>query len=155
LHDALPICQFSNEMPSLMVPCTAAMNSCSLMPSIWWKLRKVGTVASPTPTVPITSDSTSTMSSTLPSILDSAAAAIQPAVPPPAMTTRLTCRPWVSLASLFTAVSSAVDAFQQARAQAAGAVLVQRRQHAAGMFGDVRGGVRVGLEHVVAEGLLP
>ena len=44
-------------------------------------------VASPTPTVPISSDSTKVMSSVLPMTLPRAAAAIQPAVPPPAITT--------------------------------------------------------------------
>ena len=47
-------------------------------------------VASPTPTVPISSDSTSLMSSSLPSVFDRPAATIQPAVPPPAITTRRT-----------------------------------------------------------------
>ena len=44
-------------------------------------------VASPTPTVPISSDSTRVMSSVLPRSFASDAAAIQPAVPPPATTT--------------------------------------------------------------------
>ena len=44
-------------------------------------------VASPTPTVPISSDSTRVMPMVLPISRDKAAAAIQPAVPPPAMTT--------------------------------------------------------------------
>jgi hypothetical protein len=43
-------------------------------------------VASPTPTVPISSDSISLMSSSFPNVLESAAATIQPAVPPPAIT---------------------------------------------------------------------
>ena len=49
-----------------------------------------GTVDSPTPMVPISSDSTSVMSSSLPNCVDSVIAATQPAVPPPAMTTFLT-----------------------------------------------------------------
>jgi len=39
------------------------MNSRSSMPSSWWKVCSDGMVASPTPTVPISSDSTSRMSS--------------------------------------------------------------------------------------------
>jgi hypothetical protein len=50
-------------------------------------------VDSPTPIVPISSDSTRTMSSTVPSSRPSAAATTQPAVPPPAMTTRLIAGP--------------------------------------------------------------
>ena len=53
-----------------------------------WKARIGGMVDSPTPTVPISSDSTSTRSSSPWNCCDSAAAAIQPAVPPPAITTR-------------------------------------------------------------------
>jgi len=45
-----------------------------------------GTVASPTPTVPIASDSTKQMDDAAPNTFASAAAAIQPAVPPPMMT---------------------------------------------------------------------
>ncbi len=52
----------------------------------------VGIVASPTPTVPISSDSSSVMSSELPNWLASAVAVIQPAVPPPRMTTERTRR---------------------------------------------------------------
>lgn len=79
-------------MPSLIVPWTAAMNSCSPISSRRWNVTSVGIVASPTPTVPISSDSISVMSRTLPRVRDKAAAAIQPAVPPPAMTTRRTGR---------------------------------------------------------------
>ena len=43
-------------------------------------------VPSPTPTVPMASDSTRRIVYTLPSTLDSAAAVIQPAVPPPTIT---------------------------------------------------------------------
>src|ERR1700756_1700973 len=46
-----------------------------------------GIVASPTPIVPMASDSTSRIEGCLPISLESAAAAIQPAVPPPTITT--------------------------------------------------------------------
>jgi hypothetical protein len=46
-------------------------------------------VDSPTPIVPIASDSTRVSSIALPNVRASAAAAIQPAVPPPATTMRL------------------------------------------------------------------
>src|SRR5881394_718372 len=74
-------------MPSLKVALVAFMNSCSLMPSMRLKLMMSGMVASPTPMVPISSDSTSVIV-TLPGLnrLDSAVAVIQPAEPPPAMT---------------------------------------------------------------------
>ncbi|MNL85003.1 hypothetical protein D3C87_2131610 [compost metagenome] len=48
------------------------------------KWRMCGTVASPTPTVPISADSTRRMAMGRPvSLADRAAAVIQPAVPPP------------------------------------------------------------------------
>src|SRR3954462_11688729 len=74
-------------MPSLNVPWLAARNSSSLIPSMLLKATSGGMVASPTPTVPISSDSTRAMS-TLPfsSRQEKAAAAIHPAVPPPTMT---------------------------------------------------------------------
>ena len=43
-------------------------------------------VASPTPTVPIASDSTKVIVQSLPTASDSAAAVIQPALPPPTIT---------------------------------------------------------------------
>jgi hypothetical protein len=76
-------------MPSLKVACVARIKSRSSISRKRWKVRIVGIVASPTPTVPISSDSISTMSSKGPRCFDSAAAATQPAVPPPAITTRL------------------------------------------------------------------
>ena len=79
--------QFSNEIASLKVAAIARMNSCSSMLSSRWNVRIGGTVDSPTPTVPICSDSTRMISRMPRNCCDSAAAAIQPAVPPPAMTT--------------------------------------------------------------------
>ena len=81
--------QFSKRMPSLKLDWVSRTNARSSMPSSWWKVRAVGMVDSPTPIVPISSDSTRMMSSRGPSCRPSAAATIQPAVPPPAMTTRL------------------------------------------------------------------
>ena len=82
--------QFSNQMATLNVAAHSRMNSRSSMPNNWWKATMGGTVDSPTPMVPISSDSTSVMSSSSPNCFDSAMAATQPAVPPPAMTTFLT-----------------------------------------------------------------
>ena len=57
------------------------------MPSTRLNSRIGGIVASPTPTVPIFSDSIKRMPMVDPIVRASSAAAIQPAVPPPAMTT--------------------------------------------------------------------
>src|SRR6187401_3536773 len=79
--------QSTNWMPSLNVPRTARTNSTSSICSELLKARRCGTVASPTPTVPMSSDSMSVMSQPLPlSACARPAAAIQPAVPPPTMT---------------------------------------------------------------------
>src|SRR5688500_2326143 len=76
-----------NSMPSLKVACVALMNSCSLRPRMRLKLMMSGMVASPTPIVPISSDSTSVIDTSFGSSrLDNAAAVIHPAEPPPAMT---------------------------------------------------------------------
>src|SRR5689334_13841292 len=80
--------QFTNSMPSLKVPRERASSWSSSTPNHWLNLRMEGIVASPTPTVPISSDSTSTISSiwrrrTRPS----QAAVIHPAVPPPTIAT--------------------------------------------------------------------
>src|SRR5690348_13629101 len=73
-------------MPSLKVPRTARTNSTSSMRSESLKARRWGTVASPTPTVPMSSDSISRIETGSSSVRARAAAAIQPAVPPPTMT---------------------------------------------------------------------
>src|SRR5687767_11892565 len=79
--------QSTNWMPSLNVPLTARTNSTSSICRLWLNARRCGTVASPTPTVPMSSDSMSVIAQPLPlSACASAAAAIQPAVPPPTMT---------------------------------------------------------------------
>src|SRR6187455_1930511 len=79
--------QSTNWIPSLNVPRTARTNSTSSICSELLKARRCGTVASPTPTVPMSSDSMSVMSQPLPlSACARPAAAIHPAVPPPTMT---------------------------------------------------------------------
>src|SRR6478609_1372399 len=79
--------QSTNWMPSLNVPRTARTNSTSSMRRDSLKARRCGTVASPTPTMPMSSDSTSTIAQPLSfSVCARPAAAIQPAVPPPTMT---------------------------------------------------------------------
>src|SRR5688572_5939224 len=78
--------QSTNWMPSLNVPRTARTNSTSSMRSESLNARRCGTVASPTPTVPMSSDSISRIEAVDPSVCARAAAAIQPAVPPPTMT---------------------------------------------------------------------
>src|SRR4051812_41157547 len=73
-------------MPSLNVALVARRNSAWSRPSPRIKLWICGMVASPTPTVPISSDSTNVMDARLPRKRANVAAATQPAVPPPAIT---------------------------------------------------------------------
>src|SRR5262245_31748856 len=79
-------------MPSLKVPCVCRRNSSSSIFRSLLNCAIAGMVASPTPTMPISEDSTTVMVRRGPNTRASAAAVIQPAVPPPAMTTDLISR---------------------------------------------------------------
>jgi hypothetical protein len=75
-------------MPSFRVARVSRMNSASSSPIRLLKSRIGGTVASPTPTMPMSSDSTRVTRACGPSVRCRAAAAIQPAVPPPTIRMR-------------------------------------------------------------------
>src|SRR6185312_3170461 len=74
---------------SLKVPLVALSIASSSMPRKRLTFRIWGMVDSPTPTVPMASDSTTWIPRLSPIARLKTAAAIQPAVPPPTMTTRL------------------------------------------------------------------
>src|SRR5210317_1566424 len=74
-------------MASLKVPCALDKNSASSIFSRRCSVLKGGIVASPTPTVPMASDSTSTTLRLAPISRAIDAAAVHPAVPPPTTTT--------------------------------------------------------------------
>jgi hypothetical protein len=75
-----------NSMPSLKLACVARTNSRSSMPSTLLKNCSGGIVASPTPTVPISSDSIKVTDCVPFSAWARQAAAIHPAEPPPTIT---------------------------------------------------------------------
>src|SRR6185312_6407727 len=75
-------------MASLNVACVLRRKSFSSTPSMALNCRIGGTVASPTPTVPISGDSITVIAQVCFSTRESAAAAIHPAVPPPRIAMR-------------------------------------------------------------------
>ena len=82
--DARPIDELDAQ---LNVAWVCAINSRSSMPMRRLKKRMCGSVASPTPTMPISLDSMRRIGPTFfPKTEASAAAVIQPAVPPPTIT---------------------------------------------------------------------
>jgi hypothetical protein len=62
MYDCPTRYQSTNSIPSLMLACVARMNSFSSIFMVLLKSAIGGMVASPTPTVPISSDSISSMS---------------------------------------------------------------------------------------------
>ncbi len=79
--------QSRSSMPSLNVACVSRMNSFSSISSMRLNSEIIGIVDSPTPTVPMSSDSISLMLYWPLSTWESAAAVIHPDVPPPTITT--------------------------------------------------------------------
>src|SRR5690606_38063975 len=108
-------------------------------------------VDSPTPTVPMRSDSTKVISSSGPRLRASAAATVHPAVPPPAMTTRFTACPSKSSLPL----DSPVQPVEQSRPQPPGPGPVDRREVTLRVLGQVRARPRRLAEDVVIEQRAP
>src|SRR5687768_6083975 len=133
-------------MPSLKLAWVAQTKSRSFSPRSSWKLRAVGIVDSPTPTVPIASDSTSVISISAPRCLTSAAATAQPAVPPPAITARLT-----TCSCNVPSLSSPIQPIEQKRPQPPRLHLVHWREVALCVRRQVLGGPPGWAEHVVVE----
>src|SRR5687767_10555968 len=131
-------------MPSLKVAAVARMNSCSSMLSSRWNARIGGIVDSPTPTVPISSDSTSVTSTIPRNCWDSAAAAIQPAVPPPAITTLFI--------SMFM---SAIEPTEQHGPDLPRPRLVDGAEHPARLLRETFAGASRRTEDVVLDDVLP
>src|SRR3546814_16097280 len=80
------VCSSDLSMPSLNVPCDARSTSFSSRPRNALTSRICGMVASPTPTMPISSDSIKRMRTGCTMALARIAAAIKPPVTPPPMT---------------------------------------------------------------------
>src|SRR5688572_11867496 len=107
-----------------------------------------GNVASPTPTVPISSDSTSTISSSSPNCCDSAAAVTQPAVPPPVITTFLT-------AGASKRTSSTIQTTEQEGAQTSRLDFIHGPEVASSVFGKMFACGIAGPEYVIVEDFPP
>src|SRR5688572_12568496 len=83
-NDAPASRQSSNRIPNLKVPCVLSMKSSSSRPRYALKLWMFGTLASPTPTVPMEEESIRVIFvGRLARNLARQAPALQPAVPPP------------------------------------------------------------------------
>ena len=101
--------QLINSMPSLNVPCVSLSISSALTPSNLLNSTIGGIVASPTPTVPISSDSIKvTVQFSVPITRPRAAAVIQPEVPPPTTTKFLILLVFIEILNTLRAYRSKV-----------------------------------------------